>query len=124
MFGCSIGNAQIIYSNAFNRGTAGINRFAPQVSTNAAGGTSSAHWNAVSNSATSFLHQNGTIGTTLTTSLIPFTPENGYVYTLAASVTVPTMTAGKWVSMGFAENNPLHVFCCAAIVSIKTLINS
>ncbi len=103
----SIGKAQIIYSNAFNGGTAGINRFMPQVSTNAAGATSSAHWNAVSNSATSFLHQNGTIGTTLATSLLPFTPENGYVYTLTASVTVPTMTAGKWISMGFAQNNPL-----------------
>jgi|GEM_PF-863021 len=107
LFCCSIGNAQIIYSNAFNGGASGINRFVPQVSTNDAGGISGPHWNSLSNSATSFLHQDGTVGTGMTTSLMPFTPENGYVYTLSASVTVPTMTAGKWITMGFAEYNPL-----------------
>ena len=107
LFCCSIGNAGIIYSNAFNGGSAGINRFVPQVSTNDAGGISTPHWNILSNSATSFLHQDGTIGTTMSSSLMPFTPENGYVYTLTASVTVPTMTAGKWITMGFAEYNPL-----------------
>ena len=38
--------------------------------------------------------------------LLPFTPELGYVYTLTASVTVPTMTAGQWITMGFAATNP------------------
>jgi len=102
-----IGNAQIIYSNAFNGGTGSINVQAPTVDTNYAGGTSSAWWNVLSNSATSYVHANGSVGTSLTSALMPFTPELGYVYTLTASVTVPTMTAGKWITMGFAEYNPL-----------------
>jgi hypothetical protein len=106
-FCCSIGKAQIIFSNAFNGGASSINVKAPTMSTNSAGTTSSAWWNVVSNSATSFVYANGNVGTSLTSALVPFTPEDGYVYTLTASVTVPTMTAGQWITMGFAEYNPL-----------------
>lgn len=102
----SIGNAQLIYSNAFTGGAASINRVAPMLSTNYAGGTSSAWWTVLDSSSTNYLYQNGTIGTGKNTSLLPFTPEDGYVYTLTASVTVPTMTSGNWISMGFAEYNP------------------
>jgi hypothetical protein len=106
LFCGSIGNAQIIYSNAFNGGAVSIYRHVPTFSTNYAGGTSSAWWNVLSNSATSFLHTDGTIGTTLSSMLLPFTPRSGYTYTLTASVTVPTMTAGKWINLGFAATNP------------------
>jgi hypothetical protein len=104
---CSaIGNAQMIYSNAFNGGAASVNRKPPTLSASFAGGTSGAWWNCVSNSPTSILYGNGAVGTTLGSHLLPFTPELGYVYTLTASVTVPTMTAGKWITMGFAATNP------------------
>ena len=107
LFCCSIGNAQIIYSNAFNGGASSINVRPPTTSTNYAGATSSAWWTVEDSVAgTSYLYQNGTIGTNENTSLLPFTPEDGYVYTLTASVTVPTMTAGKWITLGFAATNP------------------
>jgi len=107
LFCCDIGKAQIIYSNAFNGGAGvSIYRHVPSSSTNFAGGTSSAWWNVLSNSATSFLHTDGTVGTSLSSFLLPFTPRSGYVYTLTASVTVPVMTAGKWITLGFAEYNP------------------
>ncbi len=107
LFCCSVGRAQMIYSNAFNGGASSINVKTPTMSTNYAGATSSAWWNVVSNSATSYIYANGTVGTGLTSALLPFTPEDGFVYTLTASVTVPTMTAGQWITMGFAEYNPL-----------------
>jgi len=103
---CSIGNAQIIYSNAFNGGATSLNRKFPAIATSSAGGSASAWWNCVSNSTTSFLHADGTIGTTVNSVLLPFTPECGYVYTLTASVTVPAMIAGQWITMGFAATNP------------------
>ncbi len=107
LFCYSICNAQIIYSNAFNGGAVSVNVRVPTASTNYAGGTSSAWWTVLDSIAnTSYLYENGTIGTNFNTSLLPFTPENGYVYTLTASVTVPTMTAGKWITMGFAATNP------------------
>jgi len=107
LFGCSMGDAQILYSNAFNGGAASINVHAPTTSANYAGGASSAWWNVLSNSTSSYLYANGAVGTTLSSALLPFTPEDGYVYTLTASVTVPTMTAGQWITLGFAEYNPL-----------------
>jgi hypothetical protein len=107
LFCCSMGEAQIIYSNVFNGGAVSINVHVPTTATNYAGGTSSAWWNVVSNSASSYIYANGSVGTTLSSALLPFTPENGYVYTLTASVTVPTMTAGQWITLGFAQYNPL-----------------
>ena len=101
-----IANAQLIYSNAFNGPASSVNVKPPTLSTNYAGATSSAWWTVLSNSATAFIYQNGTVGTSLTSALLPFTPENGFVYTLSASVTVPTMTAGKYITMGFAATNP------------------
>ena len=102
----SIGNAQIIYSNAFNGGAVDINGMAPTVANGFAGGISSARWNSVSNSATSYLYEDGTIGTTANSVLLPFAPQSGSIYTLTASVTVPAMAAGKWITMGFASYNP------------------
>lgn len=103
----SIGNPQIIYSNAFNGDAVSINVHAPSMSTNSAGATSSAWWNVLASSSNSYVLANGTVGTNLTSAFLPFTPELGYVYTLTASVTVPAMTPGRWISLGFAEYNPL-----------------
>ncbi|HEV2454431.1 MAG TPA: hypothetical protein VGY98_09220 [Verrucomicrobiae bacterium] len=105
-FCCSMAKAQIIYSNPFNGGTVNMNRQTPPMSTNYAGGAQCVWWTSESNSATAYLLANGTIGTSRTTFLLPFTPLPGYVYTLTASVTVPTMTAGKWITMGFAQYIP------------------
>jgi hypothetical protein len=106
LFCCPIGNAQIVYSNAFNGGAVNIHGTVPTIANNFAGGTSSALWNSVSNSTTSYMYTDGTIGTGLNSVLLPFTPESGYVYTLTATVTVPTMAAGKWITMGFAAYTP------------------
>jgi hypothetical protein len=107
IFCYSIGNAQTIYYNDFSQGGAvNINGTSPTVANNFAGGTSSATWNSVSNSATSYLNSDDTVGTTLGSFLLPFTAQSGYIYTLTASVTLSSMTAGKWITMGFSANDP------------------
>jgi alpha-glucosidase len=108
--GGSIGNAQIIYSNAFNGGAVTINGTAPTVANDYAGGTSSAVWNSVSGTIdpTAML-ANGTVDTHENSVLLPFTPQSGYIYTLTASVTLPSMTSGKWINLGFAQNNATNI---------------
>ena len=106
LFCRSIGQAQIIYSNAFDGAAVNINGTAPATANDFAGGISSALWNSVNNGATSYLDEDGTIGPTANSVLLPFAPESGYVYTLTASVTVPAMSAGKWITMGFASYDP------------------
>lgn len=119
VFWCSIGNAQIsysnslvgasvIYSHSFNGGPTTIQGVAPTVANNFAGGTTTATWNCVSNGATAYLYQDGTVGVAGDSFLVPFKPQSGYVYTMSASVTVPAMTAGKWLAMGFAASNPTN----------------
>ncbi|MGH8024111.1 MAG: hypothetical protein ACRED1_11045, partial [Limisphaerales bacterium] len=105
-FCCSVGSAEIIYSNAFNGPAVNLNATAPTEAVNAAGGVASPLWNSVSNSATSYMDADGAVGLGQNSVLLPFTPEAGYVYTLTASVTVPAMAAGKWITMGFAAYSP------------------
>jgi hypothetical protein len=104
LFLCSMGHAQTtIYSQTFNGGATGINQTAPTVATDTAGAASSAIWRDVANTGITLLDANGSDNTALGDSvLLPFTPQNGYVYTLTASVTFsgnPT----NWVGAGFAE---------------------
>lgn len=121
--GCSIGNAQIsytnalslngatlIYSNLFNGPAATVNGNVPTVANSILGGTNTATWNVVSNNVAAgmYLFQNGTVGTGLGTSLLPFKPQTNYVYTLTASVTLPSMAAGKWINIGFGANDPVN----------------
>ena len=102
LFFCSRGNAQTIYSNTFNGGAVNINQKAPTVATDDAGAASSAIWRDAANST--MLYTNGTVNTTAGDSaLLPFTPENGYIYTLTASVTF-SGNPGSWVGAGFAQN--------------------
>lgn len=101
-FLCSLGNAQTIYSNTFNGGAVNINQKAPTVATDDAGAASSAIWRDAAN--TMMLYTNGTVNTTAGDSvLLPFTPENGYIYTLTASVTF-SGDPGSWIGAGFAQN--------------------
>lgn len=104
LFFCPLGHAQTtIYSNTFNGGATNINQTAPTTATDTAGAASSAIWHDVANTGITLLDANGSDNTTTGDSvLLPFTPENGYVYTLTASVTFsgnPT----SWVGAGFAE---------------------
>jgi hypothetical protein len=102
LFLSSLGNAQTIYSNTFSGGAANINQSAPTVATDDAGAASSAIWKDAANNK--MLYANGTVNTTAGDSvLLPFTPENGYIYTLTASVTF-TGNPGSWIGAGFAEN--------------------
>lgn len=102
LFLCSFGRAQTIYSNTFNGGAVNINQQTPTLATDDAGAASSAIWKDAANST--MLFANGTVNTAAGDSvLLPFTPENGYIYTLTASVTF-TGNPGSWVGAGFAEN--------------------
>ncbi|MGH9345123.1 MAG: hypothetical protein ACRD19_15355, partial [Terriglobia bacterium] len=99
---CPLGHAQLIYSNTFNGGTTNINQSTPTVATDDAGAASSAIWKDAANST--MLYANGTVNTAEGDSdLLPFTPENGYIYTLTASVTF-SGNPGSWVGLGFAED--------------------
>ncbi|MFP5210138.1 MAG: hypothetical protein ACLGRW_12695 [Acidobacteriota bacterium] len=98
----SPGHTQTIYSDTFNGGAVNINQKSPTVATNDAGAASSAIWKDAANSK--MLYTNGTVNTTEGDSvLLPFTPEDGYIYTLTASVTF-TGNPGNWIGAGFAEN--------------------
>jgi alpha-glucosidase len=105
----SLGNAQIIYSNCFSGGAVTINGTAPTVANSYAGGSATALWNSVIglNDPTAML-ADGTVDTHQNSVLLPFTPQSGYVYTMTASVTLPSMAAGKWITLGFAANNPVN----------------
>ena len=111
LFGCSIGNAQIIYSNNFALGGAvNIWGTAPTVASSYAGGVGSATWNdALGTNGTGDLLANGIDNTGLGDSwLLPFYPQSGYVYTLSASLTF-TSSPGSWVGLGFAQNDSVNV---------------
>lgn len=102
LFLSSPGHAQTIYSNTFNGGAVNINQAEPTVATDNAGAAISAIWKDAGNSK--MLYADGTVNTTGGDSvLLPFTPENGYVYTLTASVTF-SGDPGSWVGAGFAQN--------------------
>jgi hypothetical protein len=111
LFGVSMGNAQVVYSNNFVAGTAAnISGKTPTAANTYAGGTSSATWNDVLGvNNTGALLANGTDSTTLGDSwLLPFNPQSGYVYTLTASMTF-TGNPGSWVGLGFAQNDSVNV---------------
>ena len=108
---CSIGNAQIIYSNNFAVGGAtNIWGSAPTVASSFAGGSSSATWNdALGVNDTGDLLANGSDNSTLGDSwLLPFNPQSGYIYTLTASLTF-TGSPGNWIGLGFAQNDSVNV---------------
>lgn len=99
---CSHAGAQVIYSNTFNGAAVNLNQKSPTLATDNAGGAASAIWRDAAN--TKMLYANGTVNTTAGDSLLlPFTPENGYIYTLTASVTF-SGDPGSWVGAGFAQN--------------------
>jgi len=108
---CSIGRAQTqtIYYNDFTTGnnSTGIGGLAPTLSSGFAGGFNSATWNVVSNSATAFMHTDGTVGANQNSVLLPFTPQAGYLYTLSATITF-SGAPGNWVSLGFSQFNPVN----------------
>jgi len=109
-FCCSVGNAQTtIYSQDFTTAGSGVNigGTAPTIANAFAGGSSSATWNVVSNSATAFMHTDGTVGANQNSVLLPFTPQSGYVYTLSATISF-TAAPGSWVSLGFTGANPVN----------------
>src|SRR5512137_1312613 len=127
LFGCSIGNAQIsysnslvgatlIYSHSFDGGAVDINGTAPTyTNANAAlfGGSTSAAFDVVTNNTTYgyYAYQDGTLCAKSESVLLPFTPVStsatGYVYTLSLTLTLPIQPpSGGWGALGYAANFP------------------
>jgi hypothetical protein len=111
VFCCSIGSAQIIYSNNFALGgTGNISNTPPTVANSYAGGTNAATWNdviGINNSGS--LLANGTDNTATSDSwLLPFVPQSNHIYLLSGTVTF-SANPGSWVALGFAQNNPTNV---------------
>lgn len=123
LFGCRVANAQrnysnalsggtLIYSNAFNGGAVDINGTTPDyINPNAAtyGGSLSAAFLVVTDNvaANCYGYQDGTLGSHDNSVLLPFTPTNGFVYNLAATLTFTvTPPAGGWGALGFATTFP------------------
>jgi len=103
---CSATAAQTIYFNDFTAGNGStLHGTAPTLANAFAGGSGAATWNVLSNSATAFMHTDGTIGAAQNPALLSFTPQSGYVYTLTATLSF-TATPGNWVALGFASHNP------------------
>lgn len=106
----SIGHAQIIYSNNFALGAAiNITNTPPTAAFSVAGGTNTATWNdAVGTNNPNPLLANGVQTSALGDSyLLPFTPQTGHVYLLAASLTF-TNNPGSWTGIGFSQNDPIN----------------
>ncbi len=104
-FCCPAGNAQIIYSNAFNGAAATLNGTAPTLANGLAGGVQSAQWTCTyTNGMDGTVLANGALGTNAGSVLLPFTPQLGCIYTMTASLTVPA-SMSDWVAMGFAQFN-------------------
>jgi len=106
-FSCSIGNAQIIYSNSFDGGAVTIYQTAPTAANNLLGGSSNAKWictytNNVPAPTNGTVLANGAIATNPGCALLPFTPQSGCVYFMTASLTVPAGMP-NWVAMGFTQ---------------------
>jgi len=107
LFLCSLGHAQTtIYSQTFNGGATSLNQTAPTTAVPFAGGASSAIWRDTLqlNQPTNVLDANGSwTGLDGDSATLPFTPENGYVYTLTVSMTFSGYP-GSWIGAGFVQN--------------------
>ena len=114
VFCCSIGNAEIIYSQTFSGGVVDINATTPTyVNPNASlfGGSSTALWDVTRDqpppTENYYAYQNGTLGSRQETVLLPLTPVSGYIYTLEASLTFTVAPpASGWGAVGFAKFSP------------------
>ena len=105
-YSSSLSGATLIYSNAYNGGAlVNINGTQPNYAASLFGGTNSATWlDALGSLNTNAFYANGSVGTGQGDSIIlPFKPQTGYIYTLAASVSF-TGNPGNWVGVGFAQN--------------------
>jgi autotransporter-associated beta strand protein len=105
----SVASAQIIYSNDFTVGGAvTIAGTAPTVAnTTYAGGSSSAQWNnTYATNSTTFL-ANGTAVSNNNCTLLPFTPQTGYLYKLIGSVNM-SADSQNWLGLGFAQYDPTN----------------
>jgi hypothetical protein len=103
VFACSVGNAQVIYSNSFSGGAVTIDTTAPTVANTLLGGSSSAKWiSTFTNGTGDTVLANGAITTNGGCAILPFTPQPGCVYFMTASLTVPSGMP-NWVAMGFTQ---------------------
>ena len=103
VFCCSMGNAQISYSNAFAGAAVTLNETAPTVANNIAGGINPALWTCTfTNGGDGTVLADGTLDNNSGCALLPFTPQLGCIYHMTASLTVPA-SMGNWVAMGFTQ---------------------
>ncbi len=99
VFCCSMGNAQIIYSNVFDGAAVTLNGTAPAVANSFAGGINSALWTCTyTNGVDGTVLANGTLDNNSGCVLLPFAPQLGCVYYMTASLTVPA-SMGDWVAI-------------------------
>jgi hypothetical protein len=98
---------EVLYSNLFDGGTMSVSGQVPTVVNSLVGGTNTV-WTCTftnnNNSINGTVLANGMLGTNEGCSLLPFTPEPGYVYTMTASLSA-TAAMGNWVAMGFAQGD-------------------
>lgn len=116
VFYCSIGNAQIsysnslagatlIYSNGFDgSGTVNITNTPADYEAGILGGKSNTNWvDALGANNTNALYANGQVGTAQGDAwLLPFAPQAGYVYTINAAVNFAG-NPGTWMGAGFCN---------------------
>jgi hypothetical protein len=103
-------SSPILYSNYFDGGALSIGGV-PLTAANLLVGGTNAMWNLVSNNPAAgyAAYGNGTLGASLNSVLLPFTPHSGYVYTLEASLTFTvTPPAGGWGGLGFSTQFPTN----------------
>lgn len=98
-------NAQVIYQTTFTgKSATTISGTAPDVASGQAGGSSPATWNLTTTNLTAQL-ANGNASATPCSSLLPFTPQPGYLYRVIASVTL-SANSGNWMGLGFSPTDP------------------
>jgi len=90
--------ATIIYSDPLNGSSAGLNGTSPDDR----GGTGTADW-----TANSRFNQDGSLtgGSGNGAAWLPFTPAQGFIYTLSADVNVGDNENDRWISLGFGDQN-------------------
>src|SRR6185437_4620963 len=114
VFYCSIGNAQIIYSNNFSLGTGvDISNTTPTVANSYAGGTNTARWvdlyGALNPSPGGVLLDNGVnLCPNGDYWNLPFIPQPGHIYLLTVNMTFTNGTSAQ-PEIGFSSNATNYV---------------
>jgi len=97
-FSVGIPTSIVLYDEAFDGTGVNLNGQAPNTTTD------SATWSAPTSAA--FLANGDVPGTSGSTAWLPFDPENGFVYTLEATLVQSATDEDQWISFGFTGSTP------------------